>query len=63
MNEPTLETIGDYNTLAGEKRRVVRAVILSGLIIGTLYVIVANSYVGDTHDKLPAVNAAMPMDR
>jgi len=53
MNEPTLQSIGDYDGLKGEKRRVVRAVILAGVLIGSLYVIVANSYVGDTHDAWP----------
>ena len=53
MNEPTLQQIGDYNGLKGEKKRVVRAVIAAGLLIGALYVIVANSYIGDTHDAFP----------
>ena len=52
MNEPTLQRIGDYNGLKGEKKHIVRAVILAGLLIGSLYVIVANSYVGETHDAL-----------
>jgi hypothetical protein len=38
MNEPTLNSIEDYNTLSGEKRRVVWAVIISGLIIGTIFI-------------------------
>jgi len=44
MSEPTLQSIEDYNTLSGEKRRVVWAVILSGLIIGALYVVASNYY-------------------
>jgi len=65
MNEPTLQSIGDYNGLKGEKKRVVRAVILSGLFIGALYVIVANSYVGDAHDRLPVNDGitALPFNR
>ncbi len=65
MNEPTLQAIGDYNGLKGEKKRVVRAVIIAGLIIGSLYVIVANSYVGQPHDTLPAKDAApvLPFNR
>jgi amino acid transporter len=65
MTEPTLQTIGDYNGLKGEKKRVVRAVILSGLIIGALYVIVANSYMGQNHDALPVENGigALPFNR
>ena len=37
MSEPTLKDIGDYNTLRGEKKRVVIAVILAGLIIGAAF--------------------------
>ncbi len=42
MNEPRLEDIDDYNTLKGEKRKVVFAVIIAGLILGVIYVIVDN---------------------
>lgn len=51
-NEPTLETIEDYNTLAGEKRRVVWAVIIAGLLIGTIYV-GAKSYYDSVDDEIP----------
>ena len=44
MSEPTLENIGDYDTLKGEKKRVVWAVILAGLIIGVVYAVVYNAY-------------------
>jgi len=44
MSEPTLESISDYDTLKGEKRRVVWAVILAGLIIGVVYVVAFNTY-------------------
>lgn len=37
MNEPTLERIGDYHTLTGEKRRTVWAVIVAGLLIGAIF--------------------------
>lgn len=37
MSEPTLNKIEDYDTLSGEKRRIVWAVILAGLIIGGVY--------------------------
>lgn len=65
MSEPTLQSIGDYNGLKGEKKRVVRAVIIAGLIIGSLYVIVANSYVGQPHDALNTKDAvaALPLNR
>ena len=65
MGEPTLQSIGDYNGLKGQKKRVVRAVILAGLLIGSLYVIVANSYVGQNHDNLPVKDSitAVPFNR
>ncbi len=44
MSEPRLEDIGDYNTLKGEKKKVVWAVILAGLLIGVIYTIVYNAY-------------------
>ncbi len=37
MNEPTLEAIEDYDTLSGEKRKIVWAVVIAGLIIGAIY--------------------------
>ncbi|MEA1917025.1 MAG: hypothetical protein U9N42_05780 [Campylobacterota bacterium] len=47
--EPTLESIEDYNTLKGEKKRVVWTVIIVGLIIGAALVglKVQNSHVSD----------------
>jgi hypothetical protein len=51
MSEPKLEDIGDYNTLKGEKKRVVWAVILAGLIIGVIYVITYNTY-GTVEDSI-----------
>ena len=44
MSEPSLETIEDYNELKGEKKRVVWAVIISGLIVGGIYVGVKSIY-------------------
>ena len=44
MSEPRLEDIGDYNTLKGEKKRVVWAVILAGLLMGVIYSIAINVY-------------------
>ena len=43
MDEPRLEKMSDYKSLSGEKRRIVWAVILAGLIIGTIY-LAARSY-------------------
>ena len=39
MSEPRLEDISDYNTLKGEKKKVVLAVIVTGILIGAMYVI------------------------
>jgi len=44
MSEPTLETIEDYNTLKGEKKKIVWAVVLVGLVIGAIYVVAGNVY-------------------
>ena len=39
MSEPRLEDISDYDTLKGEKKKVVLAVIVTGILIGAMYVI------------------------
>ncbi len=52
MSEPTLQEIGDYNTLKGEKRRVVWAVIIAGLVIGSIYV-GAKAMFSDVEDSIP----------
>jgi len=44
MSEPTLESIGDYNTLKGEKKKVVWAVVIAGLIIGVIYTVAVSVY-------------------
>ncbi len=44
MSEPRLEDIGDYNTLKGEKKKVVLAVVFAGLLIGTIYSIAYSVY-------------------
>lgn len=55
-NEPTLEKIEDYNTLKGQKRRIVWAVILSGLILGGIFWS-AKSYYGSPSDTIPVSDA------
>jgi hypothetical protein len=50
-NEPTLSSIEDYNTLKGSKKRVVWAVIISGLLIGLIFV-AAKMYYGSTEDTI-----------
>ena len=44
MAEPRLEDIGDYNTLKGEKKKIVWAVIIAGLLIGVIYMIAYKKY-------------------
>ena len=44
MGEPRLEDIGDYNTLKGEKKKVVLAVIFAGLLMGVIYSIAYSVY-------------------
>ncbi len=44
MSEPRLENIEDYNTLQGEKRRVVWAVVLAGVIMGIVYGVISSVY-------------------
>lgn len=39
MSEPRLEDIEDYNTLKGEKKKVVLAVILASLLMGIVYMV------------------------
>ncbi|WP_304546263.1 hypothetical protein [Sulfurimonas microaerophilic] len=43
-NEPTLESISDYDTLKGEKKKIVWAVVIAGLIIGSAYVIASKIF-------------------
>lgn len=50
-NEPTLKGIEDYNTLKGSKKKVVWAVIISGLIIGSIFV-AAKMFYGSTEDTM-----------
>ncbi|MDD2358250.1 MAG: hypothetical protein PHX13_10105 [Thiovulaceae bacterium] len=52
MSEPTLENISDYNTLKGQKKKIVWIAILVGLIIGGIYV-VSYTYFGNVSDSLP----------
>ena len=52
MSEPTLESIGDYDTLKGEKKKIVWAVIIIGLLIGGVYVYVNNTTQVDDSIKI-----------
>jgi uncharacterized integral membrane protein len=51
-NEPTLSAIDDYDTLKGSKKKVVWAVIISGLIIGLIFVFAKIIY-GGVEDSIP----------
>lgn len=50
-NEPTLSSIEDYDTLKGSKKRIVWAVIISGLIIGAIFLTAKVMY-GSVDDTL-----------
>ena len=52
MSEPRLEDIGDYNTLKGEKKRIVRTVIITGILIGVIYLIAYNVF-DDKEEIIP----------
>lgn len=43
-NEPTLESIEDYDTLKGSKKRTIWLVVIVSLLVGTLYAVVSQSY-------------------
>lgn len=52
MSEPRLEDIGDYNTLKGEKKRIVWTVIITGILIGVIYLIAYNVF-DDKEEIIP----------
>ena len=62
MSEPRLEDIGDYDTLKGEKKKVVYAVIFSVLTIGIVYSL-AFSYYDNSDENLAQEKSykAVPM--
>lgn len=51
--EPTLRSIEDYDTLKGDKKKVVWIVILVGLLLGAVLA-GAKIYYGNVSDSLPA---------
>lgn len=55
-DEPTLESIEDYNTLKGSKKRVVWTVIIAVLLIGVAFT-VAKNYYGKVNDSIPVEEA------
>ncbi|MCD6433500.1 MAG: hypothetical protein J7L21_05600 [Sulfurimonas sp.] len=52
MSEPRLEDISDYDTLKGEKKRVVKAVILSGLLLGVIYLVINSVFDDDDANRV-----------
>ncbi len=70
MSEPRLQDMGDYNTLQGEKKRIVWAVVIAGLIIGAIY-LAARIYfvpsdtimIDDRITEVPAVQKGMGVTR
>ena len=56
MSEPTLESIEDYDTLKGEKKSIVWAVIIAGLLIGVAYEVATNVY-GNPKDEINVKDA------
>jgi hypothetical protein len=61
MSESRQQEISDYNTLSNEKRRIVRAVIIAALVIGSIYLAAKSFYVPndsiETHDVIGKVPA------
>ena len=55
--EPELETMDDYNTLTGEKKKIVWTVIIVGILIGVGYTIAAKVFV----DKGDAIKTNDPI--
>lgn len=51
MSEPRLEDMSDYDTLSGEKRKVVFTVIIAGIIMSVIYVLVSG-YFGNVKDSI-----------
>ncbi len=58
MSEPRLEDMSDYNTLKGEKKRIVWTVIIAGLLLGVIYMVAYNKYT-DQGDTIPVKDKIM----
>jgi hypothetical protein len=61
MSEPTLESIDDYNKLKGEKKRVVWAVVIAGLIMGVIYAVAVSLYDKEEPNSTDAAYKTVPM--
>lgn len=51
MNEPSLESMSDYNTVDKEKRKILLIIAFSAIIIGTIYTFIATQY-GEVEDAI-----------
>ncbi len=52
-NEPTLESIGDYDTLKGSKKKIVWGVVIAGILISVVYLVISSNYSHvDDHIKI-----------
>ena len=61
MSEPTLEDIEDYDTLKGEKKRVIWAVVIASLVIGVIYVVASSYYAGEEPTSVDKSYKKVPM--
>jgi formate/nitrite transporter FocA (FNT family) len=61
MSEPTLESIDDYNTLRGEKKKVVWAVIIAGLVMGIVYAVTVSFYNNEEPTSIEKTYKKVPM--
>lgn len=61
MSEPTLESIEDYDTLKGEKKKVIWAVVIASLIMGVIYTIASSYYEGDKPISQDKTYKTVPM--
>ncbi len=48
MSEPTLRDISDYDTLRGEKKKIVWIVIIVGILLGVAYYVAGKVYDGSS---------------
>ena len=61
MGEPTLESIEDYDTLKGEKKRVIWVVVIASLIMGIVYTIASNVYGKEEPTSVDKIYKTVPM--
>jgi len=61
MDEPRLEEIEDYNELKGNKKKIVWAVVITGLLIGAVYTTVNDVEKPDDAIKVDKTFKSIPM--